>query len=85
MAGLIEPASELERLRKQLQKLEQELARARGKLANDEFVQHAPPQVVTQERERLADFERARARLERQLEQVRKLPGGSGAGDGSTA
>jgi valyl-tRNA synthetase len=85
MAGLIEPASEQERLRKKLQKLAQEIARARGKLANEEFVQHAPPQVVTQERERLADFERARARLERQIEQVRKLPGGSGAVDGSTA
>ncbi|HEX4025453.1 MAG TPA: valine--tRNA ligase [Steroidobacteraceae bacterium] len=78
MAGLIEPASELSRLEKRLHKLAQEIARARGKLANDEFVQHAPPEVVTQERERLAEFERARARLERQLEQVRKL-GGSGA------
>jgi valyl-tRNA synthetase len=78
MAGLIDPASELTRLDKRLQKLAQEIKRASAKLANDEFVQHAPPQVVTQERERLAEFERTRAGLERQLVQVRALASAGG-------
>jgi valyl-tRNA synthetase len=73
MAGLIEPRSELVRLGKRLQKVEQERARAAAKLANPNFVDHAPPEVVAQERARLADFERALAGLSRQLEQVRAL------------
>jgi valyl-tRNA synthetase len=73
MAGLIEPASELQRLAKRLQKIEQELSRARGKLANDNFVSNAPADVVAQERSRLAEFELARAGLTRQIEQVRAL------------
>ncbi len=73
MAGLIEPAGELQRLDKRLQKLEQELTRAQHKLANEAFVRHAPPEVVTQERERLSEFERARDRLQQQRLQVQAL------------
>ena len=62
MAGLIEPASELQRLDKRLQKIEQELANTRAKLANDNFVHNAPAEVVAQERARLAERERERAR-----------------------
>jgi valyl-tRNA synthetase len=73
MAGLIEPAGELARLDKLLKKNAEELARARGKLGNEQFVRNAPPEVVAQERQRLQDFERSRERLQYQLEQVRKL------------
>jgi valyl-tRNA synthetase len=73
MEGLIEPASELARLDRLLQKNTQDLTRTRGRLGNPEFVQHAPAEVVAQERTRLADFERARSGLERQLLQVRAL------------
>jgi valyl-tRNA synthetase len=73
MAGLIEPASELERLDKRLQKIEQELKKARGKLANDNFVSHAPADVVEQERSRVAEFERTQAALTRQMQQVQAL------------
>ena len=73
MAGLIEPASELARLEKLVQKNRQELARARAKLGNSQFVGHAPPEVVTQERTRLADFEQRELRLAHQIEQVRAL------------
>ncbi|MFT3905402.1 MAG: valine--tRNA ligase [Steroidobacteraceae bacterium] len=75
MAGLIEPASEIERLDKRLQKAQAELARARGKLANENFVRGAPEAVVVQERERVAGFEREVAGIERQLAQVRALAG----------
>jgi valyl-tRNA synthetase len=73
MAGLIEPASELARLEKLVQKNRQELARARAKLGNQQFIDNAPAEVVTQERERLADFERREAGLARQIQQVRAL------------
>jgi valyl-tRNA synthetase len=73
MAGLIEPAGELERLARRLQKVEQELQRSRAKLGNESFVSHAPDEVVAQERTRLAEFERTRAGLMRHQEQVRCL------------
>ncbi len=73
MAGLIEPASELARLEKLLQKNTQDLARTRGRLANEEFIRNAPPEVVSQERGRLTEFERRRVGLERQMAQVRQL------------
>jgi valyl-tRNA synthetase len=73
MAGLIEPAGELQRLDKRLQKIEQELKKSRAKLAVESFVASAPVDVVEQERTRLAERERERAALLRQIEQVRKL------------
>jgi valyl-tRNA synthetase len=80
MEGLIEPASELARLEKLVQKNRQELARARAKLGNSQFVDHAPPEVVTQERTRLADFEQREGRLTQQIQQVRALAQRSDAG-----
>jgi len=73
MAGLIEPVSELARLEKLLQKNTQDLTRTRGRLGNEEFIRNAPPEVVSQERDRLAEFERRRVGLERQMAQVRQL------------
>jgi valyl-tRNA synthetase len=75
MAGLIDPASELQRLQKRLAKVAAEIRKSRDKLANGNFVRNAPPEVVTQEQQRLSDNERTHAGLVRQIEQVRKLGG----------
>jgi valyl-tRNA synthetase len=75
MAGLIDPASELQRVEKRLAKVEIEIKKSRDKLANDNFVRNAPPEVVAQEQQRLADNERTRIGLKRQIEQLRKLGG----------
>jgi valyl-tRNA synthetase len=73
MAGLIDAAAEAERLGKLLTKAEQELAKTRVKLSNENFVRHAPPEVVTTEREREADFERQVTSIKAQLERIRGL------------
>ncbi|MEY3465220.1 MAG: hypothetical protein RL603_818 [Pseudomonadota bacterium] len=73
MAGLIDPVAEVARLEKRIGKLREEITRANAKLGNENFVRNAPPEVVTQERERIADFERTRASLEAQLARVRQL------------
>jgi valyl-tRNA synthetase len=73
MAGLIDPAAEAERLNKKVAKLQGELTKARGKLANEQFVRNAPAEVVAQERDRIADFERAVQSLGQQLAAVRQL------------
>jgi valyl-tRNA synthetase len=73
MAGLIDPAAELARLERKMQKTRAEIARAQHKLGNANFVNGAPPAVVAQERERLAAFEQALTGLDRQHAQVRAL------------
>jgi valyl-tRNA synthetase len=71
MEGLIDAAAEAERLGKQLAKAQQELAKTRSKLANENFVRNAPPDVVSTEREREAEFERQVANITAQLERIR--------------
>jgi valyl-tRNA synthetase len=73
MAGLIDVAAELARLGKRRVKVEQELARANAKLGNESFVSNAPPEVVTQERERLEQFKRELAQLAEQHDRVASL------------
>ncbi len=75
MAGLIDAAAEAERLGKLLARTQGELAKARGKLANESFVRSAPPAVVATERERAADFERSARDLAAQLERIRGMLG----------
>jgi valyl-tRNA synthetase len=73
MQGLIDPAVELTRLKRKQEKNQQEIARARAKLENPNFVNHAPPEVVVTERERIAQFEKVNESLARQIEIVQGL------------
>jgi valyl-tRNA synthetase len=51
-------------LEAELERLRGEIARAEGMLANERFVQNAPPQVVEAEREKLERYRRELAALE---------------------
>jgi valyl-tRNA synthetase len=73
MAGLIDVVAEQSRLGKLREKTDAELARARGKLANKNFVNNAPPAVVTQEKERVVAFEQQIAQLDEQLARLQTL------------
>jgi len=73
MQGLIDPAAELARLAKKLEKNQQEIKRALAKLQNPNFVSNAPPEVVTTERERIAQFEKVSESLTRQMQTVQGL------------
>ena len=73
MAGLIDAAAEAERIGKQLAKAHKDLALTQKKLGNENFVRNAPPEVVEQERTRIADLERTVTNLTAQLERVRRL------------
>ncbi len=64
----IDAAAERERIRKEAERLESEIARAKVKLSNAAFVDRAPAKVVEQERARLAGFEATLARLRPQLD-----------------
>jgi valyl-tRNA synthetase len=73
MKGLIDVDAERARLDKQMEKVRAELAKANGKLANEKFVNNAPPAVVTQERERVVEFEKTITQLTEQLQKLDAL------------
>ena len=63
----VDVAAEKERLQKEAERLQQQLAKANGKLANQAFVGKAPPQVVEQERQRAAEFGATLQKVQAQL------------------
>jgi valyl-tRNA synthetase len=67
----VDVAAERERLGKEIARLENEIRKAEGKLANESFVARAPAAVVAQEKERLANFG---ATLGKVREQMSRLP-----------
>ena len=67
MQGLINTEAEIQRLKKEILKIEKEIERAESKLANTAFVKKAPSEIIAQERQRLADFTATHTKLQNQL------------------
>jgi valyl-tRNA synthetase len=74
LGAMINKQDELGRIQKEIDKTGKEIAKANGKLANADFVARAPAAVVEQEKQRVADFEAALAKLILQRAQVEALP-----------
>jgi valyl-tRNA synthetase len=66
----IDVDAERARLAKEVARLEGEIVKANAKLANENFVARAKPEVVEQERARLAGFVETLARMKAQLAQL---------------
>ena len=71
MAGLFDIAAEMTRLSKERLKIESELDGLRRKLENPQFVERAKPEVVAQSRERVAELEARRLKVEGTLADLR--------------
>lgn len=72
MAGLIDIAQELERLRKELDHLNKEVERVDKKLANEGFMSKAPAHVIEEEKAKKRDYTEKREKV---LERIRELGG----------
>jgi valyl-tRNA synthetase len=73
MAGLIDPAAELERLAKQQRKADADLKKMEGKLGNAEFARNAPAEIVAKDRQRLAELRTEISQLSAQIARVNAL------------
>jgi valyl-tRNA synthetase len=71
-------SAELARLEKRRAKTRQELDKCSAKLANANFVANAPESVVTQERERIAEFDRQLQQLGEQMRRLAALAAATG-------
>ena len=63
----IDKDAERIRLGKEVTRLQGEIAKAQGKLNNQNFVAKAPPAVIEQEKQRVADFGATLAKVQEQL------------------
>lgn len=71
LGDLIDLQVEAARLSKEIVKLDGEAQRIEKKLSNEKFVANAPDEIVAAEREKLAEFRDAKAKLEIALARVR--------------
>jgi valyl-tRNA synthetase len=70
LEGLIDVAAEKARLAKELEKHESEIARAAQKLSNPNFTSKAPPHVLQEHQQRLAEWQAKRDRVKKALESL---------------
>ena len=67
VAAFIDIAAEKARLAKAIKGLDEDISRVAKKLGNPDFMARAPEAVVTENREKMADAEAAKAKLESAL------------------
>src|SRR6185436_17529776 len=70
LAGVIDVDAERTRLKKALEKAQQEAAKIERSLANESFVARAPKEVVEENRRRLAEYQDQAAKLEASLSRL---------------
>jgi valyl-tRNA synthetase len=68
---VVDVGAERIRLGKEIDRLANEIQKARSKLSNESFVARAPEEVVTQEKQRLTGFEQNHEKLVAQLERLK--------------
>ena len=72
MGELVDVDKEIERISKELEVMEREIARASGKLSNNGFLEKAPKSLVDSERAKLDKYIDMRDKLKKQLAELKK-------------
>ena len=72
MEELVDFEQELERLKKEEEKLTKEIARAKGMLSNERFVSKAPEAKVQEEKEKLEKYTQMLAQVQERLEGLKR-------------
>ncbi len=67
--------SEKRRLQKEIAKVEKEIAFVSRKLSNEQFLAKAPPEVVSEEKSKVADYQLLKSKLEENLRKVQEAIG----------
>ncbi|MBM9400951.1 valine--tRNA ligase [Gluconacetobacter azotocaptans] len=70
LAGIIDLSQERQRLEKERRKIDDEIAKVERKLGNADFIARAKPEVVEENRDRLAQQQGERARLDAALARI---------------
>ena len=73
LAGLIEKNAEIERLNKEIKKLESNLDKSQAKLKNPSFANKAPKEIVDKEIARVNDMQTSLNQLNEQLDKISAL------------
>ena len=71
-AELVDIEKEIERLRKEEEKLTKELARVNGMLSNERFLSKAPENKVAEEKEKLEKYTAMMQQVKERLAQLQK-------------
>ena len=71
LEDLVDFEKEKERLTKEKEKLEKELARSKGMLSNEKFLNNAKPEKVQEEKEKLEKYEQMMAQVLERLAQMK--------------
>ena len=66
----INKEEEKNRLQKEITRLDIEIKKAKTKLGNSNFVEKAPPEVISQEKERLEGFSQSREKFQTQFNKI---------------
>ena len=70
LEGLVDVEAEKARLKKELEKVEAEIAKVEQKLANPAFVQNVPPPVLQEHQQRLIDWQAKQQKLKAALKDL---------------
>jgi len=73
LSGLIDKQAELQRLHKEMDKINQELKRSTAKLENAQFIQRAPGEVVEKEKQRVRQMQASLQQLDTQVARIRAI------------
>ncbi|NMB35936.1 MAG: valine--tRNA ligase [Firmicutes bacterium] len=73
LAGVIDLEQEIARLGRELKNTEKDLARATAKIANPNFIQKAPPEIVEKEKNKKEELNRKQEKISGRLAELKKM------------